>query len=147
VGLVEVVGKHVRSLPDPALRRYGRPDQFGTGPINGVCTVTSNNAARQCSFDGYVSPSAYAYRLRIDARFGEVMAGLSAHASALFTHEFKGWSYDLLLSEGRKSMNLGLRFEYKQRYQVELAYVPIWGGAYSNQGDKDQLALAVGMNF
>ena len=146
-GTVEVVGKHVMSLPDPELRRYGRPDQYGTGPVLGVCTVTSLNPARQCSFDGYVSPSAYAYRLRVDARFAEVMPGLNASASALFTHEFKGWSYDLLLSEGRKSVNLGLRLEYKQRYQVELAYVPIWGGAYSNQSDKDVLALAVGVKF
>lgn len=146
-GTAEVVGKHVMSLPDPAVRRYGRPDQFGTGPIFGVCTVTSLNAARQCSFDGYVSPSAFAYRLRLDARFAEVLPGLNASASAMFTHEYKGWSYDFLLSEGRKSMNLGLRFEYKQRYQAELAYVPMWGGGYSNQSDKDGLALAVGVKF
>lgn len=146
-GQADLVGKHVMALPDPALRRYGRPDQFGPGPINGVCTVTTVNAARQCSTDGYVSPSAYAYRLRVDARFGDVMPGLNAIASALFTHEFKGWSYDFLLSEGRKSMNLGLRFDYRQRYLAELAYVPIWGGAYSNQGDKDTLALAVGVKF
>lgn len=146
-GQADVVGKHVMSLADPLLRRYGRPDQYGSGPINGVCTVTTVNAARQCSTDGYVSPSAYAYRLRVDARFGEVMPGLNAIASALFTHEFKGWSYDFLLSEGRKSMNLGLRFEYRQRYQAELAYAPIWGGAYSNQSDKDTLALAVGVKF
>jgi hypothetical protein len=146
-GGADIVGKHVMSLPDPALRRYGRPDQFGTGPVHGVCTVTSTSAAKQCSADGYVSPSAYAYRLRIEARRAELMPGLQAVASALFTHEFKGWSYDLLLSEGRKSMNLGLRFEYRQRYLAELAYVPVWGGAYSIQSDKDQFALAVGVKF
>jgi hypothetical protein len=146
-GSAEVVAKHVMSLPDPAVRRYGRPDQFGTGPVKGVCTVTSSDAARQCSFDGYVSPSAYAYRLRIEARLAQLSAGLNATASALFTHEFKGWSHDLLFSEGRKSMNLALRFDYRQRYLAELAYVPIWGGIYSNQGDRDQLALAVGVKF
>lgn len=143
----DVVGKYVLSLPDPALRRYGRFDQFGSGPVKGVCTVTSSNAARQCSFDGYVSPSAYAYRLRLNARFAQLMPDLNTSASAVFTHEFKGWSYDFMLSEGRKSMNLGLHLEYRQRYLAELAYVPIWGGTYSNQGDRDQLALAVGLKF
>lgn len=150
VGLVtaaDVVAKHVMSLPDPAVRRYGRPDQFGAGPINGACTVTTANAARQCSFDGYVTPSAYAYRLRVEARLAQLAAGLDATLSAQFMHEVKGWSYDLQLSEGRKSMHLGARFEYRQRYQAELAYVPVWGGIYSNHGDRDLLALAVGVKF
>ncbi len=146
-GTAEVVAKHAMALPDPSVRRYGRADQFGAGPVNGVCTVTTANAARQCSADGYVSPSAYAYRLRVDARVAQLAAGLNLAASALFMHEFKGWSSDFLLSEGRKSMNLGLRFDYRQRYLAEIAYVPIWGGIYSNQGDRDQLALALGVKF
>ncbi|MES2317448.1 MAG: DUF1302 family protein [Pseudomonadota bacterium] len=147
LGTAEVVGKHALALPDPALRRYGRPDQFGAGPVLGICTVTSASAATQCSFDGYVTPNAYAYRLRLDARMAQLAPGLNATASAGFLHEFKGWSYDFLLSEGRKSMNLGLRFEYRQRYLAEFAYLPNWGGNYSNQRDRDQMALAVGVKF
>jgi hypothetical protein len=146
-GTFELIGKHVMALPDPALRRYGRPDQFGVGPVNGVCTASAAKAATQCSQDGYMTPSAYAYRLRVEARMGELAPGLNATASAQFMHELKGWSYDFLLSEGRKSMRLGLRFEYRQRYLAELAYVPIWGGAYNIQRDKDQVALAVGVKF
>ncbi len=44
-------------------------------------------------------------------------------------------------------MNLALRFEYRQRYVAEVVYVPIRGGAYNNQADKDQLSLAVGIKF
>ncbi|MES2016846.1 MAG: DUF1302 family protein [Pseudomonadota bacterium] len=146
-GSADVVVKHVMSLPDPALRRYGRFDQFGTGPVRGVCTVTSGDAARQCSFDGYVSPTAYGYRLRVDARLAPLTPGLTMTASATFVHDVKGWSYDLLQSEGRKSMNWALRFEYSQRYLAELAYVPVWGGRYSNQSDRDQFVMAVGVKF
>lgn len=146
-GGADIVVKHVIGLPDQALRRYGRADQYGTGPIKGVCTVNSVNPARQCSLDGYVSASAWAYRLRIEARFPEQAPGLSMTASAQFTHDVKGWSHDFLLNEGRKTMNLALRWEYRQRYLAEIAYLPIWGGVYNNQVDRDQIALAAGIRF
>lgn len=144
---VDVVGKQVLSLPDPALRRYGRPDQYGTGPINGVCFPNSLNVKRQCSLDGYVSKRSFGYRLRADARLPKVAPRLDLHASAIFTHDVSGWAHDFLLGEGRKSLNLALRMQYRERYLAELAYLPIWSGQYSNQLDKDQLAFAVGVKF
>lgn len=146
-GAADVIVKHAFSLPDPALRRYGRPDQFGSGPVKGVCTVNTVDAARQCSFDGYVTPGAYAYRLRVDARVAALAQDLSGMASALFQHDVKGWSHDFLLSEGRKTMNLALRLEYRKRYLAEVVYAPVWGGRYSNQSDKDQLSMAAGVKF
>lgn len=146
-GSVDVVAKYVIDLPDQAVRRYGRADQFGVGPINGVCPVNSVNVARQCSLNGYVSSYAWAYKLRVDARFGEVMPGLTTVASAQFTHDVKGWSHDFLLNEGRKTMNLALRWEYRRRYLAEISYMPIWGGVYNNQIDRDQIALAAGSRF
>jgi hypothetical protein len=143
----DIIGKHVISLPDQSVRRYGRPDQFGSGPVNGVCTVNTVDAGRQCSEDGYVTPTAWEYRLRVDARMAEVMPGLNAQATAIFTHDVKGWAHDFLTSEGRKTLNLALRFEYRQRYVAEIMYLPIWGGVYNNQVDKDQVALAVGVKF
>lgn len=144
---VDVVGKHVMALPDPALRRYGRPDQYGTGPINGVCLASAQLAKRQCSLDGYVSANSAGYRLRGDARLPWPAPGWKAHASALFSHDVKGWAHDFLLSEGRKSLNLSLRMQYRERYLLEVAYLPIWSGQYSNQLDKDQLAFAAGVKF
>ena len=146
-GSADLIAKHAFSLPDPAVRRYGRPDQFGSGPINGVCTVNTVDAARQCSLDGYVSPHAYAYRLRVDARMGAVAPGVIGMATAIFSHDVKGWSHDFLLSEGRKTLNLALRFEYRKHYLAEVVYAPVWGGLYNNQSDKDQVSAAIGVKF
>lgn len=145
--LAEIVVKHARGLPLPALRRYGRADQFGNGPVNGVCTVTSVDAARQCSFDGFVSATAWAYRLRLDARFALPVDGLLGHAWAAFTHDVKGWSYDFQINEGRRGVNIGTRADYRQRYFVELVFMPVWGGRYNSQVDRDQLSVAVGTRF
>lgn len=143
----DVIGKHVMSLPDPALRRYGRPDQYGTGPVHGSCVPNSREPERQCSLDGYVSASAYGYRLRAEARLAALRPGLSVQAAAVFTHDVHGWAHDFLLSEGRRSLNLALRMEYLGRYLAEVAYIPMWGGKYSNLRDKDLLVLAAGVKF
>ena len=145
--VAEVVGKHVAHLPDPARRRYGRAEVFGNGPVYGVCTVTSPDAARQCSFDGYTSRIAAAYRVRLDARKTLPDRALLLHGWALLTHDVKGWSHDGFINEGRRVLNLGVRVEYRQRYSAEAVYAPIWGGAYNAQADRDQLLLAVGMRF
>jgi hypothetical protein len=129
------------------VRRYGRADQFGNGPVNGVCNVTTSDAARQCSSDGYVSAGAYAYRVRVDARMAQARAGLNLQAWAQLQHDVKGWSHDFILNEGRRTMNMGVRMEYQKRYVAEVAYMPVWGGAYNTQVDRDVVAVSVGVKF
>ena len=146
-GEAGLVVKHVAGLPDPAVRRYGRSDVYGAGPVAGVCNATAAAAARQCSLDGYVTPSALEYRLRLDARWRAVLPRLDLGASALFTHDVKGWSHDFLINQGRRTLHLGLQLRYRERYFAELAYVPVWGGSYNYQSDRDYLSVAAGVSF
>lgn len=144
---VEVVGKHAQGLPDQALLRYGRADIFGVGPIHGACAVNTGDAARQCSLRGYATANAWGYRARLDARLPALMPQLATSASALFVHDVKGWSGDFLLNEGRKSVALALRAEYRQRYLAELAWTPVWGGEYNPAADRDTASFAVGLKW
>ncbi len=146
-GSAELVGKRAHGLPDQALRRYGRADIFGVGPVHGVCNATTGNRERQCSLRGYATANAWGYRLRLDLRLPPLLPGLSTAASAVFSHDVKGWSGDFLLNEGRKTANLALRFDYRQRYVAELGYLPNWGGDYNPASDRDTASLAVGVRF
>jgi hypothetical protein len=146
-GLVEVVGKRTPGLPDQTVRRYGRADVYGPGPVNGVCTVMTGDAARQCSLRGYQTASAWSYRLRLDARLPEVLPRLATKLVAGFGHEVKGWSGDFAINEGRHTLSLGCQFEYAKRYFADLAYVGIWGGDYNPLKDRDTLALSAGVRF
>ncbi|HWJ96262.1 MAG TPA: DUF1302 family protein, partial [Telluria sp.] len=143
----EVVAKHTPGLPAPSVRRYNRADIFGVGPVSGNCTVTTGDAARQCSLDGYVTPDAFGYRLRLEARMQSLLPGLNGTASVGFSHDVKGWSGDFLVIQGRKAANVALRFDYRQRYLAELVWQPNWGGDYNPAADRDTLALAVGLRF
>ncbi|MEO7495017.1 MAG: DUF1302 family protein [Massilia sp.] len=143
----ELVAKHVGGLPDQAVRRYGRHEIFGTGPIGTTCVVNTPDAAKQCSLRGYVTSDAYAYRLRLDARWREVLPRLNLAASMLLVHDLRGWSPDNLINEGRKTANLALRAEYRQRYLAELVWAPNWGGDYNAFTDRDQLGFSLGVKF
>ncbi len=146
-GLVEVVGKRTPGLPDQAVRRYGRADVYGPGPVNGACSVTTGDAARQCSLRGYQTASAWSYRLRLETRLPERLPGLATKLVAGFGHEVKGWSGDFAINEGRRMLSLGCQLEYRKRYFAELAYVGIWGGDYNPLQDRDTLALSAGVRF
>lgn len=62
-------------------------------------------------------------------------------------HDVKGWVGDMLLNEGRRSLNLALRVEYRQRYLAELGYQPSWGGDDNPAADRDTAPVAVGVTF
>lgn len=143
----EAVFKRVQGVPDPALLRYGRPDIFGVGAIGSMCFVTTGNRERQCSQRGYVSPSAWGYRLRVDARLPAPAPQWSAAASALLAHDVNGWAGDFQLGEGRRSLALALRLEYRRRYLLEFGYQPAWGGDYNASADRDTASLALGVRF
>lgn len=150
-GGVEVVAKHAIGLPDPALRRYGRADLFGVGPVFGRCVVTTGQAARQCTQDGYTSSDAWGYRLRMEARWPALAPrfapGLGASVSAVFVHDVQGWSNDFLLNQGRKSLQLALRLAYRRHYGLEIVWMPVWGGAYNPLSDRDALAVSASVTF
>jgi hypothetical protein len=146
-GTVEVVAKHAVGLPDPSVRRYGRPDLFGIGPIFGDCLVTTATPAVQCTQSGYATSDAFGYRLRVEARWPALDPSLAASVNALFTHDVKGWSGDFMLNQGRRTFNLALRVEYRQRYLAEIAWQPNWGGDYNPFSDRDTLALSVGIQY
>ena len=91
--------------------------------------------------------AAQAALARLDLRLPAISPRLSGSAHALFVHDVKGWSGDFLLNEGRKSLSLGLRFEYRKRFLAELAYAPVWGGDYNPAADRDTASFTVGVKF
>jgi hypothetical protein len=141
----EVGIKQILDLPDVTSRRYGRQDFSGIGPVNGVCLVGPE--AKQCSNDGYVTASAWGYRLRASWRYPAVVAGIDLTPSLAFSHDVRGWSYDNVFNAGRQTLTLGLRADYRQRYQVDLNYATVAGGWFNNAKDRDYLALSAGMAF
>lgn len=140
----EVGVKSVSGLPSPDERRYGRSDAFGLGPVNGTCT----GSAIQCSNDGYVSSSAWGYRLRLEADYATPLPGLRLLPSLSWLHDVKGWSWDDAISEGRKATVLALRLQDAgARWFSDVSWTAIWGGQYNLYSDRDVLRWVVGVRY
>jgi hypothetical protein len=135
--------KYVHDLPDPAVRRYGRADPFGLGPVNGACVGT----ATQCSNDGFVSSVSWGYRLRVSLGLPQLVEGAVITPSVSFLHDVRGWSHDEVFNGNRKAVRVAVLGEYQKRYFAELGWTTIWGGTYDVSRDRDTLAISAGVKF
>lgn len=140
----EVAGKFISGLPDQTVRRYGRADVYGNGPINGVCTGLVTE--KRCTNDGYFTPSAWGLRARASANIPNALPGVTLIPGVAFGWDVDGYSYDGMFSKGRRALGLSLRANYRQ-LTAEIAVNLISGGRYDNSGDRDHLMLSAGMNF
>jgi len=141
----EIGVRHFPGLPDVSERRYGRSTAFGGGPVNGACQTGATDV--MCSDDGYVTGTAWGYRLRASARYPGLLAGADFIPTIAFGQDVKGWSHDGTFNEGRKTVSLSMRGEYQKRYFADLTYVAIHGGDYDELRDRDYVSLAVGYSF
>jgi hypothetical protein len=142
----EVIYKDVLDLPDPSVKRFGRVDVFGQGPVNGVCPPPA--APVQCSVDGgYVSRHAYGYRLVAGLKYANVASGVDLIPSMLFGQDLSGWSGDAGIVEGRKLAIVSLRMNMSSGFTADVAFVPTWGGTYNNQRDRSSVQMSIGQRF
>lgn len=143
----EFAAKSVYDLPDPSVRRYGRIDVFGLGPVAGVCTPGA--PTYQCTLDGYVSSFAWGYRLTSSLQYENVFGpGTTVTPTIGLSHDVKGWSYDGVLSQDRIVLNLKLRVEYDKKYFFDVAWNPaLHTGPYDSLRDRQVVSLAAGMKF
>lgn len=147
----EFGAKSVYDLPDPSIRRYGRVDVFGLGPVagfpNGGCTAAT--PAYQCSLDGYVSPLAMGYRLTSSLQYENVfMPGMTVTPTIGLSQDVKGWSYDGVFSQDRVLLNLKLRVQYGKKYFFDVAWNPaLQIGPYDAMSDRQIVSIAAGMKF
>jgi len=130
----------------PADLRFGRSDVYGQGPIAGV--VCSGNAL-QCSNNGYVTSNAWGYRLNAALQYENVLlSGLKLTPSIGLIHDVSGWSYDGVFNQGRLSLPLKIRADYRARYFVEAAWTPALRVApYDNVSDRQFVSFAAGVRF
>ena len=153
---VELGYSHVGDLPDPAVMRYGRGLAFGAAPylVNGVLTPCAETApglngvpGRTCTNDGFVSTDAWGLRGRIAATYGSAATGAAWTPSLTIAKDFKGYSYDGTLSEGRLTARLALRGDWGKSYFGEMAYTHFGDGNYNLLADRSNLSLMAGVNF
>lgn len=141
----ELNARYVHDLPDPSVLRYARPEVFGAGPVNGACAAGAS--ATSCSNEGYVSRFAWGYSLQAVAAYPKAAFGLTLRPRIAFAHSVKGYSFDGLLKEGRKVLQLGVDVvDGKTVYSVGLLH-NVGTSTYDNVRDRNYLSMSVSHRF
>jgi hypothetical protein len=145
--LAEVGVSQVRGLPDPSVLRYGRPLAYNGAAYTGGPACVDAVPGKTCSTDGYVSPSAWGFKMLASARYAPAGSGLTWTPSLLVTKDIKGYSHDGTYSQGRTLLRPALRAEVGRRYFGEVQYHRYSGGPYNLLIDRDHVAVVAGARF
>ncbi|MBA5603796.1 DUF1302 domain-containing protein [Duganella sp. FT3S] len=149
--LGEVGFQHWSGIGDPATStRYGRGFLYGFGPtaaLGGTCAGL-NGYAPYCENQGYVTTSAWGYRLQGELTFSDVYAGINLKPKLFWSHDVKGYSGDGTFVQDRQTLGTTLRADYNNRYYAELSYTRYNKNAkYDVLHDRDNYSFVVGVNF
>jgi len=140
------VGAQHANVPDSLTGiRYGRSFVFGigthpgygplAGAVPGGCPVLNTPNQPGCENDGFVSNFSWGYRLRGQLAYANFLnLGFTMKPSVFYGQDVRGVSADGQFNEGRATLGLGLGFEYRKAYSIDLGYV-----TYSNSAKWDPL--------
>jgi len=149
-------------------QRFGRNAVFGLGDFEGFnhpvlgqfnCQNTSNAAfmaqiganpvSGDCRSDGFVTNTAWGYKLRAVWDYADAFAGVSLKPTLAWSHDVSGYSPEpgQQFHEGRKSLGLSVEASYQQKYTANIGYQTFSGGSHNVMEDKDFLAVSFGFSF
>ncbi|WP_085297172.1 DUF1302 domain-containing protein [Cognaticolwellia mytili] len=128
--LLEVGGIDIRDMPDQDVLRLNGP---GTDRSGGVSNNRSGlNIAIQDGVESNPFPSAFAWGYRFVGKldYSNVFAGINISPKIVFSHDVNGITPDplFLFVEDRKSMSLGVNFDYQSRWSADINYNSFFGG-------------------
>ncbi len=136
----EVGATLVHDLPGIDEQRYGRAPVFGAGSLG----VGPNPD------DGYVTDSAWGYRLLAQLDYSNVFSGVSLAPRVFLRHDVSGYSPDpgQQFQEGRQSVGFGLKASYRDTYTANLSYTRFGdNGDFDIMRDRDFISLDFGVTF
>jgi hypothetical protein len=148
--LGEVAWQSWSGIGDPMTsRRYGRGTSYGQAEFSGFpCAFTGNPNPAFCEAQGFATKHAWGARLYADISYTNVFAGVNVKPHVFYSRDVKGYSADGTFSEGRSTLSVGVRFDYRDRYYLDISATTYNHGAkYDQQRDRDYYALVLGVNF
>ncbi|WP_412970814.1 DUF1302 domain-containing protein [Glaciecola sp. MF2-115] len=136
-------------------QKYGRNSVFGLGDFdvgNGInCTnlVAAGAIGGDCAQDGFVTDTAWGYRIRGVLDYQNVIGGISLKPTIDWQHDVDGYSPDpgQQFHEGKKSFGVSLEALYQQKYSMTIGYRAFSGGSHNILEDKDFMSLNFGISY
>jgi hypothetical protein len=104
-----------------------------------------SNPQQECNSHGFYTTDSWGYRLRGRLDYPNVFAGVNLAPNIAWSHDVEGNGPNF--EEGLKAVSLGLDADYANLYTASLSYTDFFGGHFNTNGDRDYVALSLGVNF
>lgn len=126
----------------------------GTTPCGFTHPVTGTRVTTECEgfvdSDGFADDFSWGYRLVGRLEYNNAFAGINVLPRIVFQHDVKGNTPAPISNflEDRKSMALGVTFDYQARWKADVVYNVFWDAEpYNLVSDRDYLAMSVSYSF
>ncbi len=150
VGVFEIGGININDMPAKSELRLNGPGTARSGEIY----IDGRHAweIEQTVQDGvetnpFPTEFAWGYRAVAKLDYTNVIAGINISPRIVFAHDVKGVTPDPLFMfiEDRKSVSLGLTFDYQSRWSADLSYNGFFGGVgtTNKMEDHDYVSFSV----
>jgi len=144
--LAEVGGVWVHDMPDFDELRLNGPGTARSGgnpEMPGIIAALHNGPET----NPFPTDFAWGYRLVAKADFNNFFAGVNMYPRIIFSHDVDGTTPDpmFLFTEGRKSVALGVNFDYQSRWGADISYNSFFGGVGTTNAmtDRDYISFNV----
>lgn len=148
VGLIEVGGININDMPEHSELRLNGPGTARNGGIAGpIGPILEASLQDGVESNPFPTEFAWGYRAIAKIEYTNVIAGINIAPRVVFAHDVKGITPDPLFMfiEGRKSMSLGLTFDYQSRWSADLNYNSFFGGVgtTNKMEDHDYVSFSI----
>lgn len=146
VTLLEVGGINISDMPDPSDLRLNGP---ATDRNGGIALAPGLEMPIQGGIETNLFPTDFAWGYRIIGKlqYSNVFAGININPRVVFSHDVDGITPDplFLFVEGRKSVALGVSFDYQSRWSADFSYNAFFDGVGTTNriSDRDFVSLSI----
>ncbi|GGI88634.1 DUF1302 domain-containing protein [Shewanella gelidii] len=146
VMLAEIGGVWIHDMPgfdELRLNGPGTARSGGNPDMPGIIQALHNGPET----NPFPTDSAWGYRLVAKADYNDVFWGVNMSPRVIFSHDVDGITPDpmFLFTEGRKSVAMGLSFDYQSRWGADVSYNTFFGGVGTTNAmaDRDYVSFNI----
>jgi len=146
VGLIEIGGININDMPEEDVLRLNGP---GTARNGGIAAAPGLQLGVQNGIETNPFPTAFAWGYKMVGKldYSNVFAGVNMSPRVVFSHDVQGITPDplFLFVEDRKSVSLGLSFDYQSTWKADINYNSFFDGVgTTNQiEDRDYVSFSI----
>lgn len=143
VGLIEIGGININDMPDQDVLRLNGPGTARSGSSSGLMLDLQGGYET----NPFPTEFAWGYKAIVKLDYSNVFAGINMSPKVVFSHDVKGITPDplFLFVEDRKSVSLGLSFDYQSTWKADINYNSFFDGVgTTNQiEDRDYVSFSI----